>query len=79
MTRPNLYPYTKNQWEEVEATTYTLDGPAVFKELRSNNGKAVFDGRTFEFKTGDDEALNVDSGRMNARKLKGKEIRENDE
>ena len=55
MTRPNLYPYTKNQ--------------LIFKELKSNNGKIVFDGRTFEFKTGQNEALNVSSGQMDARKL----------
>nr|DAR49752.1 MAG TPA: general transcription factor [Caudoviricetes sp.] len=58
MTRPNRYPYTKDQ--------------LIFKELKSNNGKIVFDGRTFEFKTGHSEALNVYSGQMNARKLKGR-------
>lgn len=55
--RPNRYPYTKSQ--------------LIFKELESNNGKTVFNGRTFEFKTGQNEALNVSSGRMNAQKLKG--------
>lgn len=55
--RPNRYPYTKDQ--------------LIFKELKSNNGKIVFDGRTFEFKTGQNEALNVSSGRMNARNLRG--------
>lgn len=61
MTRPNRYPYAKNQ--------------LIFKELKSNNGNVgnvVFDGRTFEFKTGQNEALNVYSGQMNARKLKGR-------
>lgn len=65
MTRSNRYPYAKNQ--------------LIFKELKSSNGNVVFDGQTFEFKTGHNEDLNVSSGRMNARKLKGKEIRENDE
>ena len=65
MTRPNKYPYTRSQ--------------LIFKELKSNNGNAVFDGRTFEFKTGHNEALNVSSGRMNARKLKVKEVWGNDE
>ena len=55
MTRPNRYPYAKNQ--------------LIFKELKSNNGNVVFDGHTIEFKTGQNEALNVSSGRMNARKL----------
>lgn len=55
MTRPNRYPYTKSQ--------------LIFKELKSNNGKIVFDGRTFEFKTGHSEALNVSSEPMNARNL----------
>ena len=56
--RPKRYPYTKSQ--------------LIFKELESNNGKIAFDGRTFEFKTGYSEALNVYSGRMNARKLNGR-------
>ena len=56
--RPNGYPYTKSQ--------------LIFKELKRSNGNVVFDGQTFEFKTGQNEALNVSSGRMNARKLKGK-------
>ncbi len=56
--RPNRYPYTKSQ--------------LIFKELKSNNGMIIFDGRTFEFKTGHSETLNVSSGRMNARKLKGR-------
>lgn len=56
MTRPNRYPYTKSQ--------------LIFKELKSNNGKIVFDRRTFEFKTGQNEALNVSSGPMNARNLR---------
>nr|DAQ62238.1 MAG TPA: hypothetical protein [Caudoviricetes sp.] len=55
--RPNRYPYTKSQ--------------LIFKELKSSNGNVVFDGRTFEFKTGHSEALNVYSGRMNAQKIKG--------
>lgn len=63
--RPNRYPYTKSQ--------------LIFKELKSNNGNVVFDGRTFEFKTGHNEALNVSSEPMNARKLKVKEVWENDE
>lgn len=54
--RPNRYPYTNSQ--------------LIFKELKSNNGNVVFDGRTFEFKTGQNEALNVSSGSMNAKKLK---------
>lgn len=58
MKRPDRYPYTKSQ--------------LIFKELKSNNGKIVFDGRTFEFKTGHSEALNVSSGRMNARNLRGR-------
>lgn len=53
--RPNRYPYTKNQ--------------LIFKELISNDGKIVFNGRTFELKTGHSEALNVSSEPMNARKL----------
>lgn len=53
--RPNRYPYTKSQ--------------LIFKELESNDGKIVFNGRTFEFKMGHNKDLNVSSGRMNARKL----------
>lgn len=56
MKRPNRYPYTRSQ--------------LIFKKLKSNNGKIVFDGRTFEFKTGHSEALNVSSEPMNARKLR---------
>ena len=56
--RPNRYPYTKSQ--------------LIFKELKSSNGSVVFDGQTFEFKTGQNEALNVSSGRMNARNLRGR-------
>ena len=56
MNRPNRYPYTRGQW--------------IFKELKSNNGKIVFDGRTFEFKTGHSEALNISSEPMNVRKLR---------
>lgn len=37
MKRPNRYPYTKSQWEEVTTTTYIPDGLVVTKELRSNN------------------------------------------
>lgn len=65
MKRPNRYPYTRSQ--------------LIFKKLKSNNGKIVFDGRAFEFKTGHSEALNVSSEPMNARNLKQKEGRENDE
>lgn len=54
--RPNRYPYTKSQ--------------SIFKELKSNNGMIVFDGRTFEFETGHSEALNVSSEPMNARNLR---------
>lgn len=54
--RPNRYPYTRSQ--------------LIFKKLKSNNGKIVFDRRTFEFKTGHSEALNVSSEPMNARKLR---------
>ena len=56
MKRPNRYPYTKSQ--------------LIFKELKSNNGMIIFDGHTFEFITEHSEALNVSSGRMNARNLR---------
>lgn len=55
MSRPRRYPYTRSR--------------LIFKKLKSDNGKTVFDGRTFEFKT----------GHMNARKLRGKEGLEDDE
>lgn len=55
--RPNRYPYTKSQ--------------LIFKELKSNNGMIIFDGRTFKFKTGHNEALSVSTEPMNARNLRG--------
>ena len=58
MSRPRRYPYTRSR--------------LIFKKLKSDNGKTVFDGQTFEFKTGQNEALNVSSGRMNARNLRGR-------
>lgn len=57
MTRPNRYPYTKSQ--------------LIFKELKSNNGMIIFDGRTFELKTGHNEALSVSAEPMNACNLRG--------
>ena len=62
--RPNRYPYTKSH-------PYTKS-QLIFKELKNSNGNVVFDGQTFEFKTGQNEALNVSSGRMNARNLRGR-------
>ena len=50
MKRPNRYPYTRSQWEEKITTTYTPDEPAIFKKLKSNNGKIFFDGLSFELK-----------------------------
>ncbi|RSK01647.1 hypothetical protein D8783_04890 [Streptococcus sp. A12] len=35
MKRPNRYPYTKSQWEEETTTTYTPDGPVIFKTHRN--------------------------------------------
>lgn len=32
MTRPNRYPYTKNQWEERTVDYYTYDGEVCFSQ-----------------------------------------------
>lgn len=68
--RPNRYPYTKSQWEEKTTTVYEPDEPAIFKELKSNNGMIIFDGRTFKLKAGHNEALSVSTEPMNAQKNK---------
>lgn len=36
MTRPNRYPYTKNQWEEETTSVYFGDGTSL-KTLIENN------------------------------------------